>query len=154
MTSREKVDQYPIVIHRLAPEEGGGFHAFYPRLKRSVSGYGETRQEALSELLEAADVLLESLERDEVELPDPPRNPEELHGLSTPWGTLRAELTVPSPRSVVFSVWLGAWPVVSVQYDPQEPRLVTLAARGPDSQDPPQTFPFALPQQAGREEKP
>jgi len=44
----------------LAPEEGGGYHAFCPALK-GVHTFGDTLEEAIANAREAVEVYLESL---------------------------------------------------------------------------------------------
>jgi len=52
---------YPIKVSALSDEDGGGYHALYSPLARSVVGYGATEQEALADLKAATPLFLDVL---------------------------------------------------------------------------------------------
>ena len=71
MTNREKLAAYKLEIAPLPDEDGGGYQALYPRLARTVVGYGETPSGALEDLTVSLELLLTSLEAAGEELPAP-----------------------------------------------------------------------------------
>ena len=60
---------YPIQVSPLATEEGGGFQALFPRLARSIVGYGPTPQEAITDLHLALPLFLQRLDKTKQTLP-------------------------------------------------------------------------------------
>jgi predicted RNase H-like HicB family nuclease len=68
-----------INIQRLPESDGGGYMAFYPALKRTTAGYGETRLLALKDLDAASKLLLESLESLDTIVPRQPQYLEEYY---------------------------------------------------------------------------
>lgn len=61
---------YKVVIVKLSEEDGGGYMAYFPILKRACVGYGVTRSEALEDLEESLPVFMESMEINSEPLPE------------------------------------------------------------------------------------
>lgn len=70
------IDAYGIRIRALTKGEGGGYLAVFPQLGGMVNGLGETREEALSDLLSSVPTLLQSLAEYGEKLPAPEVEPE------------------------------------------------------------------------------
>jgi antitoxin HicB len=84
------LERYAVEVVPLAEEDGGGYMATFPQLGRMVAGYGETRQEALGDLLGFAPLLLESMEEHGETLPEPEARP--------PWRDYSGRVTLRIPK--------------------------------------------------------
>jgi antitoxin HicB len=84
------IAEYPTEIVRLPEEDGGGYLAVFPQLGHAITGLGETRDEALQDLLASVPTLIESLEEHGDKLP----NPE----VPAPWRDFSGRVTLRIPR--------------------------------------------------------
>jgi antitoxin HicB len=71
MDNKEAIRGYPIRIGPLPDELGGGYEAWFAPLARSVVGYGETPEAAVSDLMEAVPAFLQLMEETGQSLPEP-----------------------------------------------------------------------------------
>lgn len=69
------LNQYAVEVVPLEEEDGGGYMAVFPQLGRTLVGYGETRTEALADLLDSVPLLVESLKEHGDQLPEPEVRP-------------------------------------------------------------------------------
>lgn len=73
---------YAVQVLAVPPDLGGGYEALFPVLARSVVGYGQTRQDAIDDLLEAARAFIEAVNETGQQLPatEAPRAWDEFSG--------------------------------------------------------------------------
>jgi antitoxin HicB len=82
MTMATTLDMYVIQVKPLSEELGGGYEALFPQLARGVVGYGNTQQEAINDLMQAAPAFAEAVEESgqRIPAPEPPRDCQEFSG--------------------------------------------------------------------------
>lgn len=77
----EALDQYPIELRKISPEDGEGYIATIPMLGRFLfEGTGSTREEAVADLMSFAEEMLKEYRHRGLELPEPPRDDMEYSG--------------------------------------------------------------------------
>lgn len=90
MKGMDKSNRYGIEITRLAEEDGGGYLAVFPQLGRMITGLGETREEALEDLIASVPTLAESFDEHGEKLPEPEVTPH--------WREYSGRVTLRVPR--------------------------------------------------------
>ena len=82
MNNAEILNNYPVQVLALASDLGGGYEATFPLLARSVVGYGQTRQEAVDDLLESIPAFIEAINETGRNLPatEAPKSWDEFSG--------------------------------------------------------------------------
>jgi antitoxin HicB len=71
MNNEQAISLYHAQVNALSEQDGGGFEALFPQIARSVVGYGETRLEAVHDLLSAVPAYLQVLNETQQSLPSP-----------------------------------------------------------------------------------
>lgn len=71
MTNKQTILAYSMQVKPVPKEDGGGFESMFPQLDRSIVGYGETQQEAVSDLLSEVPAFLQLMVQTKHRLPEP-----------------------------------------------------------------------------------
>ncbi|MBL1150720.1 MAG: toxin-antitoxin system HicB family antitoxin [Armatimonadetes bacterium] len=84
------ISEYGTEIIPLHEQDGGGYLAVFPQLGHVITGLGETRDEALQDLLSSVPTLIASLEEHKDKLPKPE--------VPSPWRDFSGRVTLRIPR--------------------------------------------------------